>query len=285
MAFLDETGLAELWKLVKQETAFLYKHTWRRRVKSYTEVKTAVTSNHTIATEYSNTVNYSSSIVIDGNGNVSLANPSSITLDMAYTTAYTNLAAKAPCYITSSNLNGVYYLPSGTYGSQSNTATLHLASRTLYFGFPTDTTKKASKVTTVMSYGEPDFLFSDNRNAYPDSGMSSGYEYEYLGVPYENLLTAPSVEVGAYTGTGGTSATLTFEFAPKFVYISGLSGSTSHMLLINGMTNGWSESTSSNSNYSCTLTWSGNTLTWSNSKGANYMLNSAGGSYKYVAIG
>ena len=71
--------------------------------------------------------------------------------------------------------------------------------------------------------GDWEFLQSFDRDAYPDSGEQDGYEYQYLGVPFENAVTAPKIATGSYTGTGtyGSSNpnSLTFEFDPKIVFV------------------------------------------------------------------
>lgn len=37
---------------------------------------------------------------------------------------------------------------------------------------------------------EPDFVQSVNENAYPKTGVSDGYEYEYMGIPLDNAVAA-----------------------------------------------------------------------------------------------
>lgn len=72
--------------------------------------------------------------------------------------------------------------------------------------------------------GEWVYLRSSERTAYPDSGIVDGYEFRYLGIPFQNAVTAPKVAYGSYIGTGTNSAstpvTLTFDFSPKFVLIA-----------------------------------------------------------------
>lgn len=74
-----------------------------------------------------------------------------------------------------------------------------------------------------VQYGEWEYVQSSSRSAYPDSGEQDGYEYHYLGIPFENAATAPKIATGSYVGTGkyGSSNpnSLAFEFEPKFVFI------------------------------------------------------------------
>lgn len=64
------------------------------------------------------------------------------------------------------------------------------------------------------------YLQSYDRFAYPDSGEQDGYEYQYLGVPFENLPDMPKIEMGSYVGNGkygkSNPNSLTFSFTPKF---------------------------------------------------------------------
>lgn len=70
--------------------------------------------------------------------------------------------------------------------------------------------------------GEWMYVSSENRSDYPDSGVSGEWEYEYLGVPFENARDG-EVQFGTYEGTGAASAdtpiTLTFDRVPQAVCI------------------------------------------------------------------
>ena len=76
--------------------------------------------------------------------------------------------------------------------------------------------------------GDWEYLQSSDRSAYPDSGTQAGYKYEYLGIPFDNAVTAPRIETGSYVGTGtygqSNPSQITFEFAPSWVimlYVDG----------------------------------------------------------------
>lgn len=80
------------------------------------------------------------------------------------------------------------------------------------------------RINTAGTIGEWEYLFSADSNAHPKSGIVSGYEYEYIGIPYKNFTSPPiQVAYGKYTGTGtwGESSPnkLTFSFAPKVVFM------------------------------------------------------------------
>ncbi len=80
------------------------------------------------------------------------------------------------------------------------------------------------RINTAGTIGEWEYLFSADSNAHPKSGIVSGYEYEYIGIPYKNFTSPPiQVAYGKYTGTGtwGESSPnkLTFSFTPKVVFV------------------------------------------------------------------
>lgn len=68
-----------------------------------------------------------------------------------------------------------------------------------------------------------DYVYSADRNAYPDNGTSGDYTYQYLGIPFENAREASKVVVGQYTGTGryglASANQLVFNGTPKVVMI------------------------------------------------------------------
>ena len=84
--------------------------------------------------------------------------------------------------------------------------------------------------------GEWEYVQSSDRNAYPDSGESGGYEYQYLGVPLDNAVEVPKIATGSYVGTGtyGTGAvnTLTFESDPVLLLIAGVSSDKTYIAVI-----------------------------------------------------
>lgn len=104
---------------------------------------------------------------------------------------------------------------------------------TIYYR--TSTTKAYFSSGTYISYktvsGVPSssssnftYLHSTDRNAYPDSGENQGYIYDYLGVPFEKTISAARIAYGYYAGTGvygeDNPVQLTFDFPPKFIFIS-----------------------------------------------------------------
>ena len=82
-----------------------------------------------------------------------------------------------------------------------------------------------SSVSTLrIEIANTEYVQSSSRSAYPDSGEQDGYEYQYLGIPFENSVTAPKIATGSYVGTGkygpDNPNSLTFEFPPKLLFIT-----------------------------------------------------------------
>lgn len=189
-------------------------HWWKRTSTEtttvYQEVRTSYGKNLVIASGGYGSVNLvtcSQEITI-ANGVVSLKNPQNRSYDKIF----------IPGYVSVSSI--IYYIP--------ETSTLLISDDednsqiTAYFlsGKTQTVTAKSYEVES----GETEILRSSDRNAYPDSGEVDGFEYEYLGVPFENAVTAPALEVGSYTGTGATGANnpcvIPLFFEPKFVLVA-----------------------------------------------------------------
>ena len=140
---------------------------------------------------------------------------------------------------------------------------------------------------------------SVDRNAYPDSGVVDGYEYEYLGIPFDNAVEAIKIETGSYFGTGtfgaASPSTLTFSNVPKMVVIKSTADSFTYVFYPYQLSEEYPEfqkaycwdslnnlSVSGNIRYA---KFSGTTLSWYyTSSGANYQMNTAGTRYEYLAF-
>ena len=146
----------------------------------------------------------------------------------------------------------------------------------------------AAEITPLfVSGGELVYIYSSERNAYPDDAEQDGFTYKYLGVPLENAVTTNvKTAFGSYVGTGTYGDTnvntLTFPFAPKMVVVASVAG-VGGFPWINGMTEGLCSSTSLTS-ASATLAWGDNGLSWY-SGSAVKQLNVKDTIYFYFAIG
>lgn len=103
------------------------------------------------------------------------------------------------------------------------------------------------------------------------------------------------ISYGSYSGTGEYGASnansLTFAFAPKFLFITdNVTGNTHAMFAIPGY-NAYviyttaTGSYTSGSVYRMSTSLSGNTVSWSNTTSARFQLNSSGTTYRYIGIG
>lgn len=292
---------------------------WRRRLPAfngYVEKQQDITKSDSpyISTERGNSdyVYYSKTVSIDqSTGDITLDSPTQIRAGYRETTLPGNcqtLCNAAPCYIgfnTQKNL--LFYLPTGsTYGNSDELTDTSAETMSWYSNesdsgsidlrYTAYTNPKALRVTTEKvdrEAGDWDYLQSSDRSAYPDSGTSGGYEYEYLGIPFDNAVTAPKIETGSYVGTGEFGAsrpnTLTFGFKPKMVFMADGADNFDERLT---MFFPWTESIKtinvwkvSQNDYQLKATISGNTISWSTTSNASFQWNEAKHKYCYLAIG
>lgn len=92
------------------------------------------------------------------------------------------------------------------------------------------------------------------------------------------------VEFGSYTGTGTRLKTMTFSHKPILIIIRNCTNYSSplHMVMIQGATNanGYENSSAA----SVSLTWSGNSVSITNSNNATYSFDKNGEEYFYAAL-
>ena len=138
---------------------------------------------------------------------------------------------------------------------------------------------------TAQQTSEPyvDYVHSSDRDAYPDSGESGNYTYQFLGVPFDNAVEAPQIATGSYVGTGTYGAsnpnTLTFDFEPKLVMV--VSQNSSSFGTNSGIA--WMGQPGASNGKIFTL--SGNSLSWYSSDGTSSQLNNDSFTYYYFALG
>lgn len=291
-------------------TAWLGKYAqywWRKRIPSetkYVEKQNDVTAEDEISgiRSYGTTVWVSKTIHFDPTtgGDITLVNSEAVALDSWNSVdtgivQVSKITAKAPCYLKVSNTASAktYYLPAGstvtkfTGGNGTLRVRYQSSYKDVYFGRSSDVPVKAKVVTNglgTIPAGDWQYLRSSNRNAYPDSGTQNGYEYEYLGVPFQNIVSAPKIATGIYIGTGvygaNNPSTLVFDFVPKAVIISKKLSSESDDLLVYVGQPGQAATGSGNA-FSCI----GTTLSWYSQVDAIRQWNSNGATYYYVAFG
>lgn len=119
-----------------------------------------------------------------------------------------------------------------------------------------------------------------------------GYEYEYIGVPFDNLPMASSVEIGNYAGTGtygqNNPNTLTFSKKPKLIILgptntgsSVTAGVDDTCIILFEITTSFVFGSSDSINH---ISYSENTMSWYNDKSATYQHNYQHYKYYYIVI-
>lgn len=110
------------------------------------------------------------------------------------------------------------------YFDTSKSVSFGSSNTELYFGANTSRYKyESTQYVSGYTYGDWEYVQSSSRSAYPDSGTSGGYEYEYLGIPLDNAVSGVKIETGSYVGTGtygqANPNTLTFGFVPQMLVV------------------------------------------------------------------
>lgn len=143
-----------------------------------------------------------------------------------------------------------------------------------------------SEFVSDKAIGDWEYMWNADREAYPDSGITDGYEYQYLSIPFQNAVTVPKVVTGSYTGTGTYGASnpnsLTFDFVPKLLVIVGVS----YLAIIVPTSTSYAthgKTLYSNVQYALYTMISDKTVKWYSENNADIQMNS--GTNYYVAIG
>lgn len=232
----------------------------------YQEIKTA--SALQFSGKNTSSILCSNQITLDSSGDISLFNPETYTL--------TQIEGNR------SILNGkyVFYHPDATYGDDrikyvDETAQINtISGGGVSISVPSGGYIVSSQLELVS------YVNSPSPDAYPPA-VSDGYTYTLLGQIGDTVRIA----TGSYTGTGTSGASnpnsLTFEFEPKLVFITGNSGSDRGIFILG---QGRAELSSSYVTFYVSL--SGKNMSWhSNSGDAQNQLNMNNKTYYYVAIG
>jgi hypothetical protein len=272
----------------------LNKYWWRRMSISYTITMTDIASG-TIGSS-TQTMHYASSVdVVDGA--ITLHSPS--TASIAISTAGAQaMVSHAPCYYyMGSNSSVIRYLPSGSTSGTSTSYTVRYYSSQSRLEYGSSASVKAKTCAATASYGSEEYVSASARNAYPDSGESGGYDYEYVGQPLSDMPTHLRCETGSYVGTGtygeSNPNSIEFAFTPKLVliYSSDMSMFTPYIAGASKFYSGYFSGTTPYLGEN-TVTLNDKTMSWYGTS-AQYQLNKApttgfpsfDGTYHYVAIG
>lgn len=273
---------------------------WRRRVPKTTGYVEKLTDITALVHAGVNTI-YKTMNIDQSTGAISFAD--AITTPGGSQAQYNTILTNAPVYVVnqwSSTITNLY-VPTGATGSKGTGTTLtYEDDESFSFVFSGSGSPRTQTVTTQYVSNQPgdwQYLHSPNRSAYPDSGTSGGYEYEYLGIPFDNAVTAPKIETGSYVGTGTfgyqNQNSLTFGFTPKLVIITGGSYRGVAVIPYDGQDAPVHFTTSSST---WKITRSENVISWydrsnqsangsTGSSSANTQMNESGKTYYYTAIG
>ena len=253
-------------------------HCWERTLHNfqltYGKATTTILCSSTNSGSSTETISYSSSVNIGDDGVLSLVNPSTITVNMD-SPGGTTLAGK------------YFKIGSAIYYADTDAS----ASTRIEGSYYQVVIKDKTKSVSVYDNAVQDFVRSTDRNAYPDSGSSGGYEYQYCGVPFYNASRVPvKIVTGSYTGTDtygeSNPNSLTFDFAPQVIYVQS-KNSGNGFILPSAEAGGVFYPINDCTMYTLSVSVSGTTVSWYliNASLARGQLNVSGVKYTYIAIG
>lgn len=138
-----------------------------------------------------------------------------------------------------------------------------------------------------------EYVQSVDREAYPDSGEKGGYEYVYVGVPFEKAAEGPRIASGYFVGTGAHNKdnpnSIKFDFKPLFVIVQPESDlMLSVLVMVRGVTATGMNTDSGTSSAQVQITWEHTTVSWYNEglPGASGSpTDDDGTKYYYFAVG
>lgn len=269
---------------VNQALAVLGKYNqywWRRRTKgikySYS-ISSSDSGGNSWFPFIDEVFNYSTSITSGPEG-ISLVNPTTVTVSTSQANTYIGTFANK--FFTCKTRSGLY-----KFGS---TITVYTDS-----GYYNYSPYYSVTQTQIQEDGEWEYIQSNERNTYPDSGEQDGYEYQYLGVPFENAINPAKIETGTYKGAGlyGTSNpnSLTFSSPPKLVivacttYQTASSGSFVSEWFFWSPGISWINMGFSGQSGYIQISSDSNTLSWYSQQGTLWQLNQSAKTYSYAAV-
>lgn len=238
------------------------------------------------------TISYSESAHVDAATNrIELNHPT--TVDVSYS-KYTNANVLAGKYFKNPVHDEIRYVEPGTQATRSSRDYSGSSSGKMY---KVTIQTKATSIATEI--GDWEYLQSNDRGAYPDSGISGGYEYQYLGQPFglDNLLGGTKIATGSYTGTGKYGSdnpnTLTLDFVPQLILIfwAHSGGNAPNAIAWLGKDMGFSyKPAGSNGQWYYTypitvLPPNGTDMRWYSPADVSAQMNGSGVEYRYFAIG
>ena len=231
-------------------------------------------------------IQYSDSISVNDSGDVSLDNPTSIEIETDFSGQHADKFNQIP--------TGFFV----TFPDFRNGSTVYQKSGDAYETYVSKVWYTYLPLTSVVGHpailsGES-YVYSTERDAYPDDGNVGETYYKYVGVPYENFTHMPvKIEAGSYVGTGtydsGNPCRLDFTDSlgrpPQLVIVRPQVGMGDGLVLLQGMTESM-DALSGNygSGSNNTVSWSGASVSWY-AQNVNAQFNARGKTYHYFAVG
>lgn len=269
-------------------------HWWKKKKVSYSSHLSSSTETiNIIKTESNGTdvgITYGTGYALTKDGRLELTNSDSVNTSWAYFD-YNNVGDVLKGKYTFNNLGILYYIPEDVVFNAISDS----QSPDGYYLVQVN-----AKKIIVNNTIDEQFVYSSNRNAYQDSGELNGYEYEYIGIPFDNIVRMKKFEMGSYWGTGlhgsNEPTKLTFSFEPKLLFVlpndAWLFNGNMRLIAIRGMnTTSLRDSSSSESYVPVNIEWNGKTVSWYTTLGIisgaspSTQLNSNNTEYFYVAFG
>lgn len=228
---------------------------------------------------------YASEIAVDADGNLSLVSPKSIT--------FRSSAGLSSYVATASVLKGMYANFTNCEGCYTKSDFVYFPEDCTFYvpsNYSVLTVDKIQHVTGHPAGYTSDYTTSNDPDAYPESGTVDDATYTYLGQLGAGSAPGAKIETGSYVGTGTYGASnpcsLTFDFAPKLLFIETNGGNKNGSLQwYRGLEEGYIIRNHQyfDGNYS-TLIWGENSVSWYGSSAVS-QLNETNYTYKYTAIG
>lgn len=196
---------------------------------------------------------------------------------------------------TTTRLNGKYFELNSSRGQLS-----HAVSGHIYKGYSSvkrsDTGSyyecHISCREVFISVGEWEYVQSSDRNAYPDSGIQNGYEYQFLGRPLDNAVEGSKIETGSYAGTGtygeNNPTIINLSFDAKLVLILGTGSASGGFILADQLTSEYTLGATAydlGQDSQSSGRKDGTTIYIYSSTNVNLQFNNGGVTYKYYAFG
>lgn len=151
-------------------------------------------------------MNYSSGITISGSGKVTLLAPIKNLIIKENNLSRSGMGVSKANTLKGKYWDGTMIRPSDyerDLGDRHTAPNAPNAKMTDYGDYKKLTLQSSAASTKFVGGTGPwGYVQSNDHKAYPDSGTVEGVEYQYLGIPFANIVTASTIVTGSYVGTG-----------------------------------------------------------------------------------